>query len=156
MVQKLNSSSVGNRAGTVKRAGDAFAFETSSAPVIVCSAFGDAERPREGRDHDVRISDDAHRKDQPSPLGLVLAENVLGTHVEVDLCRRQVIVAKDPLQRRQRDALADRIDGERMTEDMWRCLPREPGAVRKTTNDAMHRPRGECDAFVKREVCLEQ
>jgi hypothetical protein len=43
----------------------------------------------------------------PSPLLFVLAEHVLGRHVEVNLRRRQVVVAEHLLEGGERDAFAD-------------------------------------------------
>ena len=49
-----------------------------------------------------------------SPLRVELVEDVLGGEVEVNLRRREVIVAEEALEGRERDALLERRHRERV------------------------------------------
>lgn len=87
---------------------------------------------------------------------LVLPEHVFGTHVQINLRGRQVVVAQDPLESGEADALPDRVDRERMPKDMGRRHARDATAVRDALHDPVDRAAGEADGFMDREVVLEE
>ena len=54
----------------------------------------------------------------PLPLVDEFFDDVLGRKVQVNFPGGQVVVAEEPLQRRQRDPLLHGRDGERVSENM--------------------------------------
>jgi hypothetical protein len=90
------------------------------------------------------------------PLVDELLDHVLGREVEIDLRRRQVIVAEEPLKRRQRYPLLNSGHAEGVAEHMGAHLPADACtrfAIRPY--DALKCPHAHPQRVVEREVSLK-
>jgi len=87
---------------------------------------------------------------------MVFLQHVLGRQVQVDLGRRQVIVTEEPLQGRERDALLDRREGERVTEDVRGRRAHDPGSHGDALHEAAETPDAHAEGLVHGEVPLEE
>ena len=95
------------------------------------------------------------REVEALPLCGELLHDMLWREVQIDRCRREVIVAEEPLEGWEADALLNCRDGEGMAEHVGARRASDPGAVRHSLHEPLDRAGCHFEVIVQCKERLE-